>query len=84
MGFKLQAPGDFPKGRKTMRKIFLLMNTSLDGYFEAPGHDISWAKADFEAFSTEQAKEVDTLLFGRTTYGMMKNFWPTSRSPHRA
>jgi len=24
-----------------MRKIFLFMNVSLDGYFEGPGHDIS-------------------------------------------
>jgi len=34
-----------------MRKISLFMNVSVDGYFEAPGHDISGFKTDFEAFS---------------------------------
>ena len=67
-----------------MRKIFLLMNTSLDGYYEGPGHDISWTKADFEAFSPEQAEEVDTLLFGRKTYELMKSFWPTPQAEANA
>lgn len=56
------------------------MNVSLDGYFEGPGHDISWSHDDFEAFSLEQSKEVDTLLFGRKTYELMKGFWPTPQA----
>jgi dihydrofolate reductase len=60
------------------------MNVSLDGYFEAPGHDISWAKSDFDAFSPEQGKEVDTLLLGRKTYELMKSFWPTSQAEELA
>lgn len=63
-----------------MRRIFLLMNVSIDGYFEAPGHDISWTKATFEAFSAEPKRIVDTLLFGRRTYEMMKSFWPTPQA----
>ena len=66
-----------------MRKIFLFMHVSLDGYFEGPGHDISWFNSDdyhFEAFSREQSKEVDTLLFGRKTYELMKSFWPTPQA----
>ena len=63
-----------------MRKIFLLMNVSLDGYFEGPGHDISWASNDFEAFSQEGSEEVDTFLFGHRTYDMMKSFWPTPQA----
>jgi dihydrofolate reductase len=62
-----------------MRKIFLLMNVSLNGYFEAPGHDISWATDDFEAFSRGQSGEVDTFLFGHRTYEMMK-FWGTPQA----
>ena len=50
------------------------MNVSLDGYFEGPGHDISWAHADFEAFSLERSREVDTILLGRKTYELMVNF----------
>lgn len=62
-----------------MRTIFLFMNVSLDGYFEAPGHDISGFKNDFEAFSGDGSKEVDTLLMGRNTYEMMK-FWATPQA----
>jgi dihydrofolate reductase len=55
------------------------MNVSLDGYFEAPGHDISGFTNDFDAFSPDTGKEVDTLLFGRKTYEMMK-FWSTPQA----
>jgi dihydrofolate reductase len=63
-----------------MRKTYLFMNVSLDGYFEAPGHDISGFKNDFEAFSSGSSEEVDTLLFGHTTYDMFKSFWPTPQA----
>jgi dihydrofolate reductase len=63
-----------------MRTIFLFMNVSLDGYFEAPGHDISGFRGDMEAFSPGQATEVDTILLGRRTYEMMKSFWPTQQA----
>jgi len=66
-----------------MRKIFLFMNVSLDGYFEAPGHDISGFKTDFEAFSSDQSQEIDTLLFGYRTYDMMK-FWSTPQAEETA
>jgi dihydrofolate reductase len=62
-----------------MRKIFLFNNVSLDGYFEGPGHDISGFTSNNEAFSSEQNQEVDTLLFGHTTYDMMK-FWSTPQA----
>lgn len=63
-----------------MRDIVLFMNISLDGYFEAPGHDISWATQDFEAFSQRGDTTVDALLFGRRTYEMMRAFWPTEQA----
>jgi dihydrofolate reductase len=64
-----------------MRKIFLFMNVSLDGYFEDKDHGLSWAHSgDFEAFSSGATGEVDTLLFGRKTYEMFRNFWPTPQA----
>ncbi|HEX8997599.1 MAG TPA: dihydrofolate reductase family protein [Ktedonobacterales bacterium] len=66
-----------------MRKLWLLMNVSLDGYFEGPGHDISWTSSDYEAFSPEGSNEVDALLFGRRTYELMKLFWPTPQAEER-
>jgi dihydrofolate reductase len=62
-----------------MRKIIVFTNVSLDGYFEAPGHDISGFKQDSEAFSTSQGDPVDALLFGHRTYEMMK-FWATPQA----
>lgn len=63
-----------------MRTIFLLMNVSMDGYFEGPNDDLAWMKSKFEAFSLEPRPVVDTLLFGRRTYEMMKHFWPTPQA----
>jgi dihydrofolate reductase len=62
-----------------MRKIFLFMMTSVDGYFEGPGHDLSWhnVDAEFNDFAQAQMKEADAILFGRRTYQLMESYWPT-------
>lgn len=71
-----------------MRPITLFMNVSLDGYFETPDHDVTWAKADFQAFPDSPDDQADTILLGRTTYDMMLSFWPTPQAealyPHIA
>lgn len=59
-----------------MQRLFLFMNLSLDGYIADTSGDISGFHNDFEAFSAGESREVDTLLFGRKTYDMMK-FWST-------
>jgi dihydrofolate reductase len=63
-----------------MRKLFLLMNITLDGYFEGPNHDISWANNNSEAFPSDSESLVDTLLLGHTTYDGMAAFWPTPQA----
>lgn len=62
-----------------MRKIFLFMMVSLDGYFEGPGHDLSWhhVDAEFNDFAIAQLKEADAILYGRRTYQLMESYWPT-------
>jgi dihydrofolate reductase len=61
-----------------MRKIFLFMMVSVDGYFEGLNRDISWhnVDAEFNAFAHEQDASVDTLLFGHLTYTLMAGYWP--------
>ena len=59
-----------------MRKIFVFMNVSLDGRIATPDNDVSVFHSDFEAFPGGGDNPVDTLLFGHTTYEMMK-FWST-------
>lgn len=62
-----------------MRKAFLFMMVSLDGFFEGVDHDLSWHNIDgeFGEFVIEQTREVGVMLFGRRTYQMMESFWPT-------
>lgn len=68
-----------------MRKLFLLMNVSVDGYYEDANRDISGFNNDFEAFSNREdgSDRVDTLLFGHNTYEMMK-FWRTPQAAEMA
>jgi len=55
---------------------------TVDGFFEGREHDLSWHKVDaeFNEFAIAQLREIDTLLFGRTTYQMMANYWPSSEA----
>lgn len=65
-----------------MRKIFLFMMVSLDGYFEGPEHDLSWHQVDeeFDDFAIKQMQEADTILFGRRTYQLMEGYWPSKEA----
>ena len=62
----------------SMRKIYLFMMVSLDGYFEGPNHDLSWHNVDdeFNRFALEQLKDADLFLYGRRMYQLMESFWP--------
>lgn len=62
-----------------MRKAFLFMMTSLDGFFEGPNQDISWHHVDeeFNEFAIKQLNDADMLLFGRVTFQLMASYWPT-------
>jgi len=52
---------------------------SLDGSFEGPGGALDWhnVDAEFNEFAAEQLNAAETLLFGRVTYELMANYWPT-------
>lgn len=61
-----------------MRKIYLFMMLSLDGYFEGANHDLSWHNVDdeFNRFAVEMMRDADLFLFGRRTYQVMERAWP--------
>ena len=63
-----------------MRRILVKNHVSLDGFFEGPNKEIDWFGFDQEQFddSLELVNSVDTLLFGRTTFEMMKAYWPAA------
>jgi dihydrofolate reductase len=62
-----------------MRKVIMWDMVSVEGFFEAPGHDIGWFVFDDELgeYIASTQKDADTLLFGRTTYELMAAYWPT-------
>lgn len=66
-----------------MRKLYLFMMMSLDGYFEGPNHDLSWHNAKNEEFKRLEAEhiiETDTIVMGHMTYDLMASFWPTEQA----
>lgn len=65
-----------------MRKLILFNMITADGYFEGQDADISWHQVDKEVneFIIEQMKTTDTLVFGRKTFEVMEDFWPTKEA----
>ena len=55
------------------------MFLTLNGFYKGAGDDTSWHQHGEEeaVFSEEQLQAGNILLFGKTTFGMMKSFWPT-------
>lgn len=62
-----------------MRKVILFLHSSLDGFVEGPNGvmDIGWVSynEELEEHAKEILSTVDTVLWGRGTYQMMKNYW---------
>ena len=56
------------------------MHISLDGFVAGPNGEMDWIKVDEEIFSYvgKRIGEGDTALYGRITYEMMENYWPTA------
>ena len=63
-----------------MRKIISFMHISLDGFVAGPNGEMDWIKVDEEIFDFvgKRISEGDTALYGRVTYQMMENYWPTA------
>lgn len=56
------------------------MHISLDGFVAGPNGEMNWIKVDQEIFDFvgKRISESDTALYGRVTYQMMENYWPTA------
>jgi len=63
-----------------MRKIISFMHISLDGFVSGLNGEMDWIKIDEEIFDHvgKWISEGDTALYGRVTYQMMENYWPTA------
>lgn len=56
------------------------MHISLDGFVAGPNGEMNWIKVDEEIFDHvgKRIGQTDTALYGRKTYQMMENYWPTA------
>ena len=63
-----------------MRKIISFMHISLDGFVAGLNGELDWVKVDEELFNYvgKRISEGDTALYGRVTYQMMEDYWPTA------
>jgi len=69
-----------------MRKLVSLIHLSLDGFCAGPGGEMDWITVTPAIFA-----DADTLIatagaavYGRTTYGMMRSYWPTVLDDEKA
>ncbi len=62
-----------------MRKLMVSQMQTLDGFFAGPNGEIDWHVVDneFNDFAIDQLDHIDTLIFGRITYQLMADYWPT-------
>lgn len=63
-----------------MRKIISFMHISLDGFVAGLNGEMDWIKVDEDIFDygSKRINEGDTALYGRVTFQMMENYWPTA------
>ena len=63
-----------------MAKLTSFMQLSIDGCYADASGDMSWAHrddAEAQAFMTDNAVNGGMLVFGRVTYELMAQYWPT-------
>jgi dihydrofolate reductase len=68
-----------------MKKISVFNYISLDGFFAGPNDEIDWFYSlpkddEWESYTQSAAGATRTLMYGRTTYDMMKSYWPTEEA----
>jgi dihydrofolate reductase len=63
-----------------MGNIVLFMHTSLDGFAAGTNGEMNWIHVDDEIFDfvEERIAQTNTALYGRNTFAMMEEYWPTA------
>ncbi len=67
-----------------MRNLIVSNLISLDGFMAGPNDEIDWflgiKDKQFESYAAALLGTADTLLFGRKTYELMADYWPSATS----
>lgn len=63
-----------------MRHLIYFMHSSLDGFVAGLNGEMNWISFDDELFDFvgTMTDKADAALYGRVTYEMMQNYWPTA------
>ncbi|MCK0147259.1 dihydrofolate reductase family protein [Arenibacter sp. F26102] len=69
-----------------MRNIISFVHISLDGFVAGPKGEMDWIKLNEEIFDHvgKRISKGDTALYGRVTYQLMENYWPTAADKAKA
>jgi dihydrofolate reductase len=65
-----------------MGKLILSNFVTVDGFFEGQYQELDWHQVDdeFQQFGIQQLNAAETLVFGRKTYEVMRNYWTTKEA----
>ena len=71
------------EGEHAVRKVVWQMMFTLDGFMAGPKGALDWhvIDDDFKKYVADMPKRIDTFIFGRVTYELMADFWPSSNEP---
>jgi dihydrofolate reductase len=63
-----------------MRQLIFFIHISLDGFVAGPNGEMDWIRVDDALFDFvgEMTATADSALYGRVTFEMMQNYWPTA------
>ena len=64
-----------------MRKIFLHMIVSLDGFIEGPNKELDWHTSSMTSSrntSTAYCRSIDAMIFGRKAFELLADYWPNA------
>lgn len=63
-----------------MRKVILWMMVSLDGFIEGPDRELDWHRVDgdLHTYINDRLRGAAAFLYGRTSFELMAEFWPTA------
>jgi dihydrofolate reductase len=69
-----------------MRTIILIVHLSLDGYVAGPQGDLNYFNPSDEnlAFVNSLTTNADAALFGRNSYKLLNDFWPSMHKDPQA